>query len=100
MSQACFGKYKPGLKLAPSLKLVPGLKLARAKMVPKRRSYTLQLKLKTVVVAKMKSKEASRHISFEPSSKVHNTSPQYKPAWPQLEACMVSYKSLVISALL
>ena len=46
-----------------------------AKKVPKRRSYTVQHKLKAVVAAKMKSKEAG-NINFELASKVHNTSPQ------------------------
>ena len=46
-----------------------------AKKVPKRRSYTVHHKLKAVVAAKMKS----RYINVELASKVHNTSPQYKP---------------------
>ena len=60
VSQTCFGKYKPGLKLAPGLKLGA-----------KKESYTVQ-QLKAVVVAKMKSKEAG----IELASKVHDTSPQ------------------------
>ena len=44
----------------------------------KMRSYTVQLKLKTVVITKIKSKEAGIIIiiNFELACKVHNTSTQ------------------------